>query len=88
MKYKIKKGSILWNEYLGGLIFVKIGGHYQSTLDTILISFTYSNEFELIEEKEFTKDDMLDILIYSWKKGNSKLTCKAVLEMWLNRDHD
>jgi len=59
MMYKIKKESMLWNEFLGSQSFEFIKPYFRNLgARNILITDIWEGEFEPIEEKEYTHDTM------------------------------
>ena len=72
-KYKIKKDSKLWNEFLGTLIFFKQDYWFISTTEHVrFISPIYEHNFELLEKKEYTRCELLDFAKYVWYNKNLK----------------
>ena len=70
MMYKIKKESMLWNEFLGSQSFEFIKPYFRNLgARNILITDIWEGEFEPIEEKEYTGGDMIDFLNYSLNNG-------------------
>jgi len=88
IKYKIKKDSKLWNEYLAKFEFISDDIWFKDLSSMIWVDYNmHENDFESIVERELTVEDVPHLLAYVWthKERYSKLAWEDLYHDWLEQ---